>query len=54
MKERHVITAKEIKLYRRVPTARKIEWLDEMRKIFFAAMTPALLKRWEQLRKKGY
>lgn len=54
MKKNHVVTEKEIKLYRKVPTARKIEWLDEMRKLFFAAMTPVLLRRWKELKKKGY
>lgn len=50
----HVVTEEEIKLYRKVSTSRKIEWLDEMRQLFFAAMTPVLSRRWNELRKRGY
>lgn len=50
----HVMTRDEIRNYCNISTARKLEWLEEMRTLFFAAMTPALFKRWEKLRQKGY
>jgi len=49
-----VFSAAEIRRYRRVSTARKLQWLDEMRHLFFAAMTPEIQKRWAELRKRGY
>lgn len=44
----------EIQRYRNISTERKLIWLDEMRKLFFACMTPELMKRWEAMRKKGF
>lgn len=48
------VTPEEIRRYRRVSTARKLAWLDEMRRLMFAAMTPALMRRFERLRRMGY
>jgi len=49
-----MVTVEEIKRYQRVPTVRKLVWLDEMRHLLFATMTAKDCVLWQAMRAKGY